>query len=359
MLQIYKKDQLNDEDITQWNQLWEKEESASYWNSFCWYNACKQTAYPDIEVWFVYQDSELIAILPLEPKRYKLVNCLVTFGQPFTDKSTILINKNNSKLIPEIIKKLGVSKPVILTEIEQSQCAELLSDVLHEESAACLYLDFTMDFEKQVAMKMWRQFDRKVKKSTYTYTVYHGNDAQPYIDVLWDIEQLSNKAKLGRLHFFNDTIKELYRKATAGPDTMLTILYDGEKTFAYELGFLTKGKYYIGHIWAYDDEYKKIGPGRFILNWLLQYLKDHNCVKYDFSRGESIIKSDHAIYSEKNYTLYYNAKNLTLLWFKLRVRLMERYLLSKNKDGSLYKIWTKLKEFKRSFEKTNKEGNSK
>lgn len=351
MLQIDKKDILNDKDILQWNQLWEKEETATYWNSFNWYNACKQTAYPKIEIWFVYREEELIAVLPLEPKRYKQIKCLITFGQPYTDKSTILIKKDSVVLLPEIIKNLGTKKPVILTEMEHSLCAELLPNVLHEVSAVCPYLDFKQDFEQQVTMKMWRQFDRKVKKSTYTYTVYHGKDAEPHISVLWDIERLSNKDKLGRVHFINDTIIDLYRKAAEGPETVLTVLYDGDKKFAYELGFLTKEKYYIGHIWSYDDEYKKIGPGRFILNWLLQYLMNLNCVKYDFSRGESIIKSDHTIYSENNYTLYYNSKNFTLLWFKIRVKLMEKYLESKKKDGTLYKFWTKIKDFRRSLER--------
>jgi len=345
MLRVEKKEQLTNDDINEWNQLWEKEESASFWSSYNWYIACKETAFPSIEVWFAYQDTELVAVVSLEARRYRFVKCLMSFGQPYTDKSTILIKKEYSNFIPDIVKNLGTKIPVILTEIEYSQCQVLLADVTYEISSVSPYLDMSQDITQQVKKYEWNKLNRKVDNCTYNFVVYHGEEAHNNIDKVWEIEELSNKANRGRSRFINETIKNLYRKASGSPYTMIAVLLDGDRTIACKLGFFERNKQFILHNWSYDDTYKEATPGRLILLMTLKYLITRDCKKYDFSRGESIIKSHFSKYTENNYTLIYNAGNFYLKWFKIWIKIREMHLNAKKKNSFLHKQMFKIWQF--------------
>ena len=352
MLQIVKKDHLSDDDILKWNQLWSNEETASIWNSYNWYSACKQTVFPGIEVWYVYQADELVAIIPLEQKKFRFVTCLTTFGQPYTDKSTILIKKDYLKQVPYIIENLGVKIPVVLNEIEHSQCSEYLSDVLHEVSNECPYIDLKQDIIEQVKRSQWNRINNKAKICTYKFEVHQGEAAQNYINKIWEIEEISNKEELGRIVFVNDKIKDLYRKMSLSPETMITLLLDNDKVIACTLGFFIKGNSYLMHNWGYDIDYKKETPGKMIFLFNLRFLLSHNCIKFDFSRGVSLTKKYFSIYSENNYTLFLNLKGINKIWFKLMI-ILRRYHHNTNENESflhkqLFKIWSHITK-KRSF----------
>jgi len=335
MLQILKKDQLSDEDIIEWKILWSKEESATYFNSYDWYIACKQTMFPNIEVWFVYQDGEFIAVVPLDSEKFSKIQCLVTYGQPYTDKSTILIKKNYLKLMPNIMQNLSKEKPVVLTEIEESQCIGFLPDTLHEIACANPYIDLNQDIMQQVKKYEWNKLKRKIDKMDFNFVVYQGEQASQHIDTVFKIEELSNKIKRSRGLFISETIRDLYRKVSESPETIIALLLDDDKAIACILGFYCKEKYFLLHNWSYDEAYQKEAPGRLILFMILQYLIERNCIKFDFSRGVSIIKKHFSTYSENNYCLYYSAKKIYLLWFRIVIAL--------NKNHYLYKCYLKLK----------------
>ena len=325
MLQIIKKGYLNDCDVAEWKLLWDTVKSATFFNSYNWYNACVHSMFPNIIVWFVYQDDRLIAVLPLEPMRSWLIPCLMTYGQPYSSKSTILIREDYTAMLPQILKQLGESKLVVLNEIEESQCSDFISYVLHETASVSPYVNLKQDIYQQVKKQEWNYISKKAYKSDYQFIVYHAENAYQRVNTIWEIEQRSNKPKRSRNIFTTKAVKDFYRQISATPEATLAVLQDGDKAIACLFGFYVKGNNFLVDYMSYDEAYKRNTPGKLVIVLLLRYLMEHGCVKFDFSRGETIIKKHYSTYRENNYTLFCNVRKWQLNWLKLCLWLKHCY----------------------------------
>jgi hypothetical protein len=330
MLKKKKKNMLNCADIDEWNSLWSISETASFFNSHQWYKACSQSMFHNICIWFVYQDSMLIAVVSLEPTKRWFISCFVSFGQPYTGKSTILVHDNYVSMIPNIIKQLDIRKMIMLTEVEESQCKNFLVGTIHEIASVSPYLLLNQDVYRQVKKQEWNYISKKADKSGFKLSVYNGEESLAHIDVLWNIEQRSHKLQKGRQLFKSDRVKKLYALLSKAPETMLAVLYDDEIAIACFFGFYVKNSFLVDYI-SFDEEYKKDSPGKLVIVLLYKYLISIGCEKFDYSRGESMWKRHYSSYSENNYTLYFTKNKPVSFWISACLRIKQFYYLGRRK----------------------------
>lgn len=336
MLIINEKNELSENDVIAWQKLWEKLDSAHFFNSYRWYLACKNGLKQKVKVWFAYYNTELIGIFSLcVSKRYG-IKCWTIIGKPYTDKCSILFDGDYYDYLPQILLEIGKKRPVVLEEVPETWNNNAKNQVLHEVASINPYVKLNEDILSQVKRKEWNNIKRKAEKSELFFKVFKPCDVRDNIHILWEIEGKSNKPSKNREMFGLEKTRDMFQIVAEGDDSMLFVLYDGDNPIAHMFGYNIKNRVFHAHHMSYDQDYFKQTPGKIVIYWLISFLKENGFCIFDFSRGETMLKDHFSTYKESNYVYYYNVSFFAMMWFKISIFVKEKYYYVRKLIKHLY-----------------------
>lgn len=335
MIDIVIKNELGNIEINEWLDLWRKLETATFFNSYLWYMSCKNGLNQNINIWYVYDSQILVGIVLLCKERRFGIPCYRIIGQPYTDKCSILLDESYRQMLPQILSIAGNGLPVIIDEVPISCHYNDEHIFLEDEASINPYIDLTEDIYYQVKRKEWNSIKRKSERCPYTFKIFCGKDAHEHINILWEIENSSNKLSKHRAMFDMEQTRTLFQLASAGEDAILAVLYDDEKPIAHMYGYNIKKRVFHAHHMAYLQEYFKDTPGKIVIYKLLKYLKENEFQIFDFSRGDTMLKRHFSTYREINYSYYCNLSFFSKFWFKTNLWIKRKYKVIRHH----IKIW--------------------
>ncbi|NUM33610.1 MAG: GNAT family N-acetyltransferase [Candidatus Brocadiae bacterium] len=315
---------LNDKDIEQWKDLWEKSNQSTFFNSYDWYHVCKEILKEDIVVFFIWKGKKLTAIAPLMKKNVYGIQCLTLFGEPYTDKITILSEQCEPTILKEILEELSKNNSIVLKELEETCINEWIEGHLYEIASENPYVNLKEDLKTQVKKKEWNLLVNKLKNQPFSFELYKREEAQKWISLLWEIEERSNKVERHRNLFRSLKAKELFLRIANSHMTVLAVLKYRGKPIAHMLGYNIKGIVFMAHHMAFDLEYKKMLPGKVLIVALLTHLQEKNFKIFDFSRGQTILKRHFSIYEKKNYNVYLPSNLVDKIWWNLVLEIKKK-----------------------------------
>ena len=325
MLTISEKDELSEKDIKDWKELWKNLDTAHFFNSYRWFVACKDGLKQNVGIWFVYYDSVLIGIFVLCKSRRYGIECWSIIGKPYTDKCSILYNRNYYDFLSQIFFEIGKTIPVVLEEVPEACKNDENNIVLHEMASINPFVNLDEDILRQVKRKEWNNIKRKSENSELVFKVFKANEVSDNIHILWEIESQSNKPSKNRAMFESEQTKDLFQIVSETNESVLFVLYDGEKPIAHMFGYNIKNKVFHAHHMSYVQEYFKQTPGKIVIYRLICYLKENRFKVFDFSRGETMLKKHFSSYKETNYIYYYNCSTIVEKWFMVCMYVKEKY----------------------------------
>lgn len=331
--------------LKEWKTLWEESSRAHIYNSPAWFLACLETfKYPEMLVLSCYNESKLVAILPLVKTKKFGLKAYQSPGGNFLDKSTFLSADGFERSLTEIIEHLSSVGSFYLTEVENSLIGALppsgqLCYVV--ESSVCPYLDLDPDPYRYISHDNKRKILRIIKReaSGFKYSIKFG-DVENQVGIMTKIESESQKRAQFKDIFSDGFLMNLYVNINnlIKDSFAVNILFYKDKPICYRYGFVTKNKFGACNT-AYVLEYKDLAPGKVLAYFMLQGLLELGIKTVDFSRGSSAFKKEFTPFSYKQYSLFYSRNVMVLSWWKAINTLMSAL----QSNPQIYDIFRKIK----------------
>lgn len=318
---IYK--DINEELIKEWTELWEKSAHAHFFNSYAWFAVCKEIFKPEkLLITCVYKDDELQVIYPLfEQKKYGIK----TYGNPggrFADKSCILIKEQDAKTVILLLRSIQSKYNLIVEEVSEENylyfrsSGYIESPVKEEASSFQLEEDNLRFMGKKKRKKLLSKYKKNFEQTEHRR--FKGSELIEYFKYIELIDANSRKRLSGK-EVTSDGIQwRLFKRiAKDFPQYLvLDVLFIEGEPIVYELGIIAKNRE-IGYQTAFDERKKKYEPGRVILIYIWESMREEELETYDWARGVNGLKKDFTPKFERQYS-FYSANILALsLWYSL------------------------------------------
>lgn len=306
MYKIVKTNRIDIKTIEEWKELWSLSKNKNYFNSFEWFeNYIFSFSITKYILLKGYSDNKLQFLLPLIQTSYKQLKCI---GGKYLDKVSFLYKDNLIcclESIEQYAKKNRIT--IILYECDFDINIIKNGDFIIEIASDNPYVDLTKDINNVMKHKEKRYIENIIRKNKeLNFKIMIGKETQKYIETIFNIENKSNKLKRKKALFINENCKNLFRNISKTEYGMLCILYYNNIPIAHMYGLIAHPKTFMAYHMAYDIEYRKYQPGKLVIYYLLNYLRQESYYKFDFSRGNSMLKRHFSVESVKNYNIYIN-----------------------------------------------------
>lgn len=307
-LLIKKIKDLTEKDIYERKQLWE-EEKGNLFNSYHWISSCIDTLEngKDLSIILGKKEGNLVFVMPLIIKVYRLFTFAYSPGKRFLDQACILCSRRIS-IKPFLLEACIYFWNLVLYEVP----CNILKDISSlTKSGAFLRkyssTTYSLDFSKQkeyynFSKKKFKELMRLYKKWNFTFEVLTANEIG--IDDICRFEKNSSKYFNGR-RIFNNKIHQLFfSKLITSPDIKIFLLKQWKNIVSLDLW----GCYHdegFSLYRAYNKLYAKYSPGNVLQYLQLQYMKENNMRIYHMYRGYTYQKKCFSNLSDKQYHLFF------------------------------------------------------
>lgn len=322
---ITKELQLSDKII--WDDLWKKH-GKSFFSSSYWFESFSKTFNINTSVFYFSIEKDVICIIPFEVKKYGVfLQYLKGVGGKFQDKSNILINTSYLEYLNDILEIVYMNHNVILNEVEECFQRYISRKYPGKISSINPFIDLTADIVSQTKKRQWNSVTNKIKKNDFLFDVSFNQVETTNPEILWRIEQESNKMSNGRAIFDDQHVRYLFTELLKHDETVLAVLYYEKIPISYILGYVIGGEVFMAHHMTFNQNFEKLQPGKVILVRLLKYLKDKKFICFDFSRGETLFKKQFSVFSVENKNLYLfrGSKNVLVILFLYLESFIKRF----------------------------------
>lgn len=317
----------------EWKKLWFHSEYRNYFNSFEWFESCIDIfKIKNYKVIKIYKNDSLICIIPLEKKG----TTLISPGDKYLDKSTLLVKNIDIEMVKQLKSYLYINKQsLILTELDQDLAAMFGEKQMKEISSENPYIDLTTDINNIIKTKEKHHIENIIKKNHELSVQIYKSNTYKYLDIIYDIEKKSNKPQKKREMFSDPKAKNIFCKLAATKYPIVAILYHNKTPIAHLFGIKNKKNNFMAYHMAYKKEFKKYQPGKILILFLINFLKEKQYTVFDLSRGNSLLKKHFSKNSRINYSIYVNCK----LYTKIHV------YVRKYRKKIILKIKSKIKKY--------------
>jgi CelD/BcsL family acetyltransferase involved in cellulose biosynthesis len=316
--------QLDEILINQWNELWEKAENATVFNSYQWFKTCIDTHnIQNYELHVCYKNGELAAILPLCTYKHFGVKVSGTLSNNFLVDTAFLVMKRDPKLLKIFFDSIRTKRNVYLHKVDNTSAKllqQLFPDMFFSLMSANPIVDYSTDpltFVSQSTIKQVKKIIRKNSDQIH-FTNYYGKDIeQKHLESMFTIDQNSAK-KIRSMDIFSDEKNKDFYRALAkncSKNVWICFLYYDTIPIAYNIGFLYQD-ICMAYQTSYLSEYGKLRPGKTMLFQLIEDLKNKNVLTLDLGGGISSYKQEFTPKHIELYNVYYSKNKLIMLWWK-------------------------------------------
>ncbi len=314
---------IDKEFLLAWYKLWRESNYAHFFNTPEWFIACLETEkISDYKIFACYKGGNLCALYPVAVSLKFGVKVLSSPTKKFSEKSTLLVKDYDPKVVWAIFDAITKNANVYLHELEDKVVSLLLEEnpkILASVSSINPYINVKTDSFRFLSKKQKSKVVNKVKKNLPNLSyVQHRDNLTKYLAVIFDIEAKSYK-KLKKKDIFSDSkARSLYKNIVkyASKYVSIDIVYYNNKPVVYSFGFIYKNTYLAFHT-AYLASARHLSPGKILLYFLLNNLRERNFELFDFARGHNILKKEFTPYYHLQYDLYYSRNYLIRAWWNL------------------------------------------
>jgi len=325
----------------EWQQLWQKSESANMVNSPAWFTAAVQISPKKAQcIIAVYNDNEsLIAVAPFVKSKVFGMPVYTTPGSEFADRSCLLVKYSNAALIKFIISafdKLGI---VYLTEFEENQLLNIqpaVSNGLFFPSTENPYIDFSDGNYGIYPNKKRNHILNRAKTVQEKITIIHadGKNHKALLDA-FNIEKKSVKYMNGKGVLAKKEAQNFYTALAKenASHLLISVLYFGKKPVSYCIGFIFRN-IYQGSQKAYVQGYDYYYPGKLLFLNLVDYCRSLDMTQLDLGSGNDRFKKDFTKKTRNHYNLVYTNKTFVRFYihnmYKIRMKFYKTLVAHKN-----------------------------
>lgn len=322
MIRIEKIEKLSKKELALWQGLWDRVPNAHFFNSPQYLLAFLDCFAVESQVFFCWQERELVAVLPLIESRKYGISVWVCPDRPqrFLDRSALLLDQTKKGIFEEIVQKIGSEKNLFLADLEEGviEKGEKKPEGLVEFETVCPKTKICQDPLGGMKAKQKREMRRRMRKLGKDFVFRFYEKVQSgQLEEMEKIEAKSAKSEKKIALFENEESKRLYASFLKNcPDNCAVgFLCVGEEKIAHAFGFVCKKTFLCTHM-AFDKKYSKFAPGKILVCKLLEELCRKEFELFDFSKGESRLKSEFMTLFPVQYNFYYSKNSFILLWWK-------------------------------------------
>lgn len=303
--------------LEKWKKLWNISNDAHSFNAPEWLLVCKDTFNIDkFIILTVEENNELIALLPLVTEGKFGITTLCSPGRKFLDKSTLLMKDNNVALFRTIMNYLGNKDSFYLQEMSADLVDMLPLSMLKNGISINPYLPLRPDPFQFMSGKNRHKLFKTINTCTKYLKFKSFTGSLEALQIAVEIDKRSSKRQAGKAvfekaedhTFYSQLIKKFKQ------NFVIDILFYNSFPIAFSFGLLY-GKTYHALNTAYDIEYGKIMPGKLLLYYIIQHLKEKNMEIFNFSRGQSQLKKSFTNLQETQYDIFYVKNTILKHWW--------------------------------------------
>lgn len=292
-----------------WHQLW-LEQKGHYFNSPYWYKACVdafEINEDDIYIFVCRSEDEIVGILPLiRVKKYGF-SYLKFPGEKYLDQGCLLVQQKSTVVVTELVETASsFCRLLYLAEIREVQLFNQSKAVV-KLGSECPYIDMRAGAFHEMKPKRYRRRKNKIKKHSdqLKFKMFQGKEISEYIDVLFEIEGNSPKAKNNLDIFRERSARKLYENIIYQQEsTVLALLYYEDIAIAHIFALKTGDSITDIHT-AYLEEYMNLSPGTLLLFLFVEHVAEDSGVEYyDLSRGVTVQKKEYTSKINSQYNIY-------------------------------------------------------
>lgn len=310
---------------SEWNAVLSRSRYNDFFVTWQWLYSWWQTYHKKTDRLFIIvvrQDEQIIGIAPLMIRKIKYYgyprNTVCFIGEGNSDHSNVLVLRKPEIVLRKICSQLkkaeGLWDIVSLRELPAD--SELINSIREyipwthvDEDSSCPYISIdtytTWDLfaKKTISRNLKRDYKNKLNRLKklgpfkFNHTILKDSVPEILADVK-NVEVQSAKAMKmialvfdpeKNLRFQNHVIEKTNHTLQA----ILSTLHLNDQLIAYLYGFIYDNKYYAYNT-AYLPEYRKISPGKLLMNETIKFVVERKLREFDFLRGASYLKSKYA-----------------------------------------------------------------
>ncbi len=344
---LYKK--LTNNLYKEWENLWKKSSFANYANSPQWLSAVLESfGYREYIIIGIYDKKVLQAIGSLVRVKKFGMNVYTLPPNDHVCGIPFLIDIQDEKVMKQlhtVLLQLGI---VYLDNIPEAFVKKLkkLSKHTRAHTFSMNYFIPLQEGEKgKVRLENRKELLRRVKKEEENFAIksYSGSK-QKGLQRAFSIDAVSRKQTKGYNVFASSKMRDFYTilEKYFKKNMRTNILYYKKEPIAYEIGFITKNKYF-GNQLGFAEKFKHFSPGKVISVKLADHLFKKGIQKIDFGSGDSHLKR--LITKEKNplYVIIISKKYASKIYLHhmsiFRTKMFEKI----EKNRSMYTAYRMIK----------------
>lgn len=315
--------------LSQWHTLWQDCGQAHFFNSPMWFLSCLRAfTIKEFYIFCQYKEDKLEIILPLIKSHKYGINVLCSPGKKYLDKTTLLFIGCDYSDLHNFFEQVLKYGNLYLTEIDKNLRHNLQNKYLFYKSSDNPYIDLAGQLS-WLNKKHRSEIKNRIKKvGDHLDFQLHFSDTDKYLKDIFGIEDRSYKKQKGR-HIFSDIqARKLYENIAKmkGDNSAVVLLYFDNSPIAHLFGLTYKNIFLAYHM-AYLSNYRNIMPGKILLYHLIIKLQALEYKLFDFSRGQSSLKSQFTGTTREQYDLL--TSNSFFVVFYWRLMLLINWVISK------------------------------
>lgn len=284
------------------------------------------------EIFFVLDDEKLVAVLPLEYGQkfgIKTLTCPEGFGDALDISSLLLKNENKqetSEILKFLINAITKEASLYLKGLEEA-FVELLKDENGIIQKSCkIEFSCKRPWTKigenplgQMSGKSRRNLRKRIEKNKEHLLIeFEQNGNEENLKRMILVENGSWKGQKKIALFDNKKARNLYQSwiKRGKEQVLIAFLKYDNKDVAYLFGHFFKDTFLVTNM-AFLVDFAKISPGKILVCKTLEHLRTKGITIFDFSVGESKIKSEFCKMTTSQFNCYFGKNKLVCIWWSI------------------------------------------
>lgn len=314
---------INQDFINSWQDLWQRSENATLFNSYNWFKTNQATMdIKNYEVVTCFKDEKLIAVLPLYFTQKFGIKTASSTGYKFIS-TPFLFESYEPKLFKVLFDFLRQRGSFYLEKVHMDAVKILhdqYPDTLYSLISVDPYLSkkkhpelINSDTNHKSTRKLLRKYTGRLRFAEYDQK----DDLISYLHQMFELEQASAKKQRKMDIFSSSSTKIFFENIVKYCKSFVHInfLYLDNQPIAYTFNLSSKNTLF-GYQTAYLSGKKSLSPGKMIMLHHSDSLKNSNFETYEMGGGISAYKLEFAPDYYYLYNIYYAKNPLIMLWWR-------------------------------------------
>ncbi len=315
---------INKELINAWEDLWQRSDNASVFNSYSWFKTNQTTMnIKNFEIVVCFREKQLVAVLPLYfTKKFGIKTSISLDYKPAS--TPFLFENYDPKLFKYFFDFLRQKKSFYLAKVHMD-AIKILYDYYPNMLYSLISVDPYLNKKKHPDLinsntnhkntrKLIKRYAHQLKFENYDQT----HNLKHYLDQMFNLEQKSRKKQRKMDIFSSTSTREFFKNIVkyCKPFIKIHFIYFNNQPIGYTFNLAYK-KRIFGYQIAYLADQKKLSPGKMLILHVIEILKYNGYSQLEMGGGISSYKLEYAPDYYYLYDIYHSDNPLIMFWWRL------------------------------------------